>query len=257
MAKHSDRHRNRRPPRQNRDDASETAILYGVHTVQEALKNPLRHLDRLYVTENANCHLDGISLPKTVERVESSPASITKIAPPDAVHQGLLAIGKPLEDAELDEIDLTKPVLVLDQVTDPHNVGAIIRTAAAFNVGAIVTTKRFSPSATGVLAKAASGGLEHVQWARETNLSRAIETLNSLGFVTIGLDSEATEPLAALEAGTPFALVLGAEGKGLRQKTAATCSRLASIPLPGAVTSLNVSNAAAIALTIATGLSES
>ncbi|MEM1396073.1 MAG: RNA methyltransferase [Pseudomonadota bacterium] len=232
MAKHSDRHRNRRPPRQSRDDASETAILYGVHTVQEALKNPLRHLDRLYVTENANRHLDGISLPKTVERVESSAASITKIAPPDAVHQGLLAIGKPLEDAELDAIDLTKPVLVLDQVTDPHNVGAIIRTSAAFNVGAIVTTKRFSPSATGVLAKAASGGLEHVQWARETNLSRAIETLNSLGFVTIGLDSEATSHWLPSMPGHPLLLYLGLRAKAFGRKPPPPARALLQSPSP-------------------------
>jgi 23S rRNA (guanosine2251-2'-O)-methyltransferase len=143
-------------------------------------------------------------------------------------------------------------VLVLDQITDPHNVGAILRTAAAFAVEAIVTTARHSPEATGVLAKSASGALELVPIAIVQNLARALAELKERGFAVVGLDSGAADNLVAIELPPPLALVLGAEGKGLRQGTRAACDRLARLDLPGAIKSLNVSNAAALALYIAT-----
>jgi 23S rRNA (guanosine2251-2'-O)-methyltransferase len=143
-------------------------------------------------------------------------------------------------------------ILVLDQITDPHNVGAIVRTAAAFGVDAIVTTARHSPTATGVLAKSASGGLEHVPFVIVRNLAGALQTLSERGMLCVGLDSEGDAPLDSVPLQRPMALVLGAEGKGLRQLTRERCAKLARLDMPGAIKSLNVSNATAIALQIAT-----
>jgi 23S rRNA (guanosine2251-2'-O)-methyltransferase len=227
------------------------AVLYGWHTVTAALANPERHIRKLWATENAARRLAeaGITLPVTPELVR--PDAIAARLSPDAVHQGLLAEADPLPARELEDLPATGLVLVLDQITDPHNVGAILRTAAAFAVGAIVTTARYSPDATGVLAKSASGALEWVPIVAVTNLSRALEELKERTFLVIGLDGEAPDDLSALTLARPLALVLGAEGSGLRQKTRATCDRLARLSLPGEIKSLNVSNAAAVALYIA------
>jgi 23S rRNA (guanosine2251-2'-O)-methyltransferase len=143
-------------------------------------------------------------------------------------------------------------VLVLDQITDPHNVGAILRTAAGFNVAAVVTTARHSPEATGVLAKAASGALEYVPIVTVQNLARALETLRERRYTLVGLDSTGDVDLADAALRTPLAMVLGAEGKGLRQLTRTTCDQVARLDLPGRIKSLNVSNATALALYIAT-----
>ena len=142
-------------------------------------------------------------------------------------------------------------MLVLDQITDPHNVGAIFRSAAAFAATAIVTTARHSPETTGVLAKAASGALEHVPFVTVQNLARGLAALKERGFLVVGLDSSGGDDLAALPLKAPLALVLGAEGKGLRQLTKDTCDHIARLDLPGAIQSLNVSNAAALALYVA------
>jgi 23S rRNA (guanosine2251-2'-O)-methyltransferase len=139
---------------------------------------------------------------------------------------------------------------VLDQITDPHNVGAIMRSAAAFGVNAIVTTARHSPEATGVLAKSASGALELVPFVTVQNLARALTELNDNGFMTVGLDSEGADNLAGVKLEAPLALVLGAEGKGLRQLTRETCRVVARLDMPGEIKSLNVSNAAVLALYI-------
>jgi 23S rRNA (guanosine2251-2'-O)-methyltransferase len=226
-------------------------ILYGWHTVTAALANPARRIRKLMATENAVRRLaeDGITPPVAPELVRPD-ALVARLAP-DAVHNGLLAEADPLPSPGIEDLDTAGIVLVLDQITDPHNVGAILRTAAAFAVAAVVTTARHSPEATGVLAKSASGALELVPMAIVQNLARGLAALKERGFLVIGLDSSAPDDLATLKLQTPLALVLGAEGKGLRQLTGATCDRLARLDLPGAIKSLNVSNAAVLALYIA------
>ena len=234
-----------------RADGDGAVILYGWHTVSAALANPARHIRRLLVTENAMRRLadEGLKFEGPLEVVR--PDAIAARLTPDAVHQGLLAESDPLPSPDIEDLAADGVVLVLDQITDPHNVGAILRTAAAFAVTAIVTTARHSPEATGVLAKSASGALEWVPLAIVQNLARALAQLRERGFSVIGLDSEAPDDLASMPLQRPLALALGAEGKGLRQGTRAACERLARLDLPGAIKSLNVSNAAALALYIA------
>jgi 23S rRNA (guanosine2251-2'-O)-methyltransferase len=241
----------RGPGWQRRTDGAGPVILYGWHSVTAALTNPARRIRRLLATENALRRLaeDGITLPVEPELVR--PDALAARLTPDAVHQGLLAEADPLPSPDIEDLPETGVVLVLDQITDPHNVGAILRTAAAFAVDAIVTTARHSPEATGVLAKSASGALELVPLVLVQNLARALTELKERGFLVVGLDSAAPDDLSALELRTPLALVLGAEGKGLRQLTGETCDRLARLDLPGAIKSLNVSNAAALSLYIA------
>jgi 23S rRNA (guanosine2251-2'-O)-methyltransferase len=228
-----------------------TTVLYGWHTVTAALQNPARRLRRLLATENAARRLADEKLATAPSPEIVRPDAIAARLPPDAVHQGLYAEADPLAAPALEALATDGVVLVLDQVTDPHNVGAIFRSAAAFAVTAIVTTARHSPEATGVLAKAASGALEHVPLITVQNLARALGALKARGFQVIGLDSTGEDDLAALPLNKPLALVLGAEGKGLRQLTKDTCDHVARLDLPGAIQSLNVSNAAALALYVA------
>jgi 23S rRNA (guanosine2251-2'-O)-methyltransferase len=223
--------------RDRRALADAPVILYGWHTVAAAMANPTRRIRRLFVTENAARRFadEGIAVPVTPEVVR--PDAIAARLTPDAVHQGLLAEADPLPSPEVEDLPLSGIVLV--------------RTAAALAVAAIVTTARHSPEATGVLAKAASGALELVPIVTVQNLARGLGSLKERGFLVVGLDSEAADTLSALPLPAPLALVLGAEGKGLRQGTRAACDRLARLDLPGAIKSLNVSNAAALALYIA------
>ncbi len=224
------------------------AILYGWHTVAAALANPKRTVRKITATENAARRLteEGLTLPVTPEIVR--PEAIAARLSPDAVHQGLLVEADPLPSPDLEDLEAAGTVLVLDQITDPHNVGAILRTAAAFAVKAVVTTARHSPEATGVLAKSASGALDLIPIVAVQNLARALDALKERGFLTVGLDSDGETDLSQAALREPLALVLGAEGKGLRQLTAQTCDIRARLDLPGAIKSLNVSNAAAVAL---------
>ncbi len=235
----------RKPPPGERNDG--LSLIYGIHSVREALANPRRSLVRLIATENGALRLkeDG---PLPLEPVIVKPDDIGRQLTADAVHQGVLLLAEPLEPLRLDELPGDALLIALDQVTDPHNVGAILRTAAAFGVCAILTTERHSPEVTGVMAKAASGGLEHVPFCQVKNLGNALETLSARGFQCVGLDSDAPAAIGSVAMRRPLVLVLGAEGKGLRLRTRALCDTVVRLDMPGAIRSLNVSNAAAISL---------
>jgi len=238
-----------RPSRHDRDSHGDgPVILYGWHTVAMALANPQRRIRKLTLTENAAKRLADENIETRVTPEIVRPQEIDRLLSPDAVHQGLLAEADALPSPDIEDLQQDGMVLVLDQITDPHNVGAILRSAAAFAVKAIVTTARHSPEATGVLAKAASGALELVPVVTVQNLARALTTLNEIGFQTVGLDSEGSEDLSDVALREPLALVLGAEGKGLRQLTRETCSVVARLDMPGEIKSLNVSNAAVLSL---------
>jgi len=241
----------RRPAWRDRDSSPEgPVILYGWHTVAAALANPQRHIRKLLLTENAARRLADDHIEPRVTPEIVRPSLIDQRLGPDAVHQGLLAEADPLPSPDIDTLPQVGIVLVLAQITDPHNVGAILRSAAAFAVKAVVTTARHSPEATGVLAKSASGALELVPLVTVQNLARALTELNDQGFLTVGLDSQGSENLGTIALRQPLALVLGAEGKGLRQLTRETCSAVARLDMPGDIKSLNVSNAAVLALYI-------
>ncbi|WP_265519060.1 TrmH family RNA methyltransferase [Nitratireductor luteus] len=226
--------------------------LYGLHTVRAALDNPDRKIARMFITRNAAQRLELgplDALPFPAELVE--PRAIDTLTGPDAVHQGVLIEARPRKTRTLASLGDARLVLVLDQVTDPHNVGAIMRSAVAFGVDALVTTGRHSPAESGVLAKSASGALEHLDHIEVRNLADALTGLHSAGFQTVGLDSDGPLVLEETLKGSKVALVLGAEGKGLRHKTRETVTKLARLDMPGAIRSLNVSNAAAVSLYIA------
>ena len=239
----------RRPIWQDRDHDG-PAVLYGWHTVTMALQNPQRRIRKLILTENAARRLADENIATRITPELVRPNAIDRLLTPDAVHQGLFAEADPLPSPDIETLPAVGMVLVLDQITDPHNVGAILRSAAAFKVNAIVTTARHSPEATGVLAKAASGALELVPLVTVQNLARALTRLNERGFMTVGLDSQGQDNLSAIALTEPLALVLGAEGKGLRQLTRETCNAVARLDMPGKIKSINVSNAAVLALYI-------
>lgn len=223
--------------------------LYGIHTVRAALENPDRKIYNMYATDNALARLelsDKSQLPFKLET--ATPKQLDSRVGSDAVHQGVVLEAEPLTPGKLNELNKSDLLLVLDQVTDPHNVGAIIRSAVALGAGALITTSRHSPQETGVLAKSASGALELMPHIEVRNLAVALEELTNLGFQTIGLDSEGPEKIEKSLHGNKVAIVLGAEGKGLRQKTRETVATLARLDMPGEIKSLNVSNAAALAL---------
>ena len=224
--------------------------LWGHHAVEAALKNPERKHHKLWATREAIAELDG-ELPTDFTVEYAGPGDLDRLVARDTPHQGLVLDCAPLEDVFLDQVlsgEADRPIVILDQVTDPHNVGAILRSATAFNAAAIVTQDRHAPPEGGVIGKAASGALEVMPWVRVVNLARAMEEIAEAGYWRIGLAGEAEATLAdALPAG-PVALVLGAEGPGMRHNIAGHCDALARLPIGEDIESLNVSNAAAIAL---------
>ena len=223
--------------------------FWGRHAVAAALDNPERRIVRMWLTREA---AEFLVPPKEIPVTYAEAADLARLVPGDAPHQGVVAEVERLEDmllAELlDQAEDGRPLLVLDQVTDPHNVGAILRSAAAFDALGIVTQDRHAPPESGALAKAASGALETVPWVRVVNLARALEEIAEAGFWRIGLTGDADTSLQDALGPKRVALVLGAEGEGMRQNTAAHCDSLAKLPISGRMESLNVSNAAAIAL---------
>lgn len=227
--------------------------FWGRHAVLAALANPERRVRKLWGTREALAALD---LPPVLPITYADVADLGRLVPGDAPHQGLVIDCDPLEDIWLGDLlqqgmgeGDRRPLVLLDQVTDPHNVGAVLRSAAAFDALGIITQDRHAPPESGALAKAASGALEVVPWVRVVNLSRAMDEIAEAGFWRIGLTGATDTLLAdALVGNARTALVLGAEGEGMRHNTQTHCDQLARLPISPKVESLNVSNAAAIAL---------
>jgi len=225
--------------------------LYGRHAVLAALANPARRVERVLATRESAERLEA-ELGRLATRTEIlAREELAQRLPAAAVHQGLAALVAPLEEAGLEDLLARCAehalVLALDQVTDPHNVGAILRSAAAFGVAGVVVTERHAPADTGVLAKAASGALELVPLVRAVNLARALDQLKEAGFWLYGLDERGDTGIMSVDLAGRSAIVLGAEGEGLRRLTAEKCDRLVTIPTDARLAALNVSNAAAVA----------
>ena len=238
-----------RHKRSNPRGTSTRPRMWGKHAVAAALDNPARKVLRAWSTRESAASMQ---FPSGLPVTFADAADLGRLVPPEAPHQGVVIEVEPLEEIWLGDLLRDAPeralLLVLDQVTDPHNVGAILRSAAAFGAVGIVTQDRHSPPESGALAKAASGALERVPWARVVNLARALEEIGEAGFWRIGLAGEADTDLKDALGPPRIALVLGAEGPGLRPNTREHCDALARLPISGEVESLNVSNAAAVAL---------
>lgn len=243
----------RRRPNRARE-AGDALILYGLHTVELALKNPEREAIGLKATRNALARLTErfpAGLPLEAEIVP--PEAIDRLLGSDAVHQGVALEVRPLEPLPLRKMGEARLILALDQVTDPHNVGAILRSAVALGVDVMLTTARHSAAESGVLAKAASGALDLLPLVQVRNLGDTLDELRGRGFTVIGLDSAGSDALETFALAPPVVLVLGAEDKGLRQRTRALCDIVARLDMPGPIKSLNVSNAAMLAIYIVRG----
>jgi 23S rRNA (guanosine2251-2'-O)-methyltransferase len=244
--------RNKFPPKPKYDPDDGPVYLYGLHTVRAALDNPLRDKRALLATPNALLRLRETGAVSGVPITETTPKELDRLLGGEAVHQGVALEVEPVSRFGLNDVKQLNLVVVLDQITDPHNVGAILRTACAFGADALLTTSRHSPRETGVMAKSASGALDLVPLIEVRNLGNALETLKERGLTVIGFDSEAAEQLKPRGDNVPMAIVMGAEGKGLRQRTRELCDQMVRLDMPGPIKSLNVSNAAAIALFAAT-----
>ncbi|TCL10041.1 23S rRNA (guanosine2251-2'-O)-methyltransferase [Shimia isoporae] len=239
-----------------RKAASETVWLFGLHAVRDALTNPAREKLRLIVTRNAADKLADAIAEAGITPEMADPRKFTAPLDPQSVHQGAALEVKPLDwgrlaDRAIADDERPQRLILLDRVTDPHNVGAILRSAEVFGALAVIGTRHHSAPETGALAKTASGALERQPYLRLRNLADAISELQNMGYLVLGLDGEADQTIeTALEGrkDQPVALVMGAEGPGLREKTKETVDQLVKIEFAGAFGSLNVSNAAAVAL---------
>jgi 23S rRNA (guanosine2251-2'-O)-methyltransferase len=241
--------------RAKRQAANETVWLFGLHAVRDALMNPAREKLRLVLTKNAADKLGEAIAASGMTPEIVDPRKFDVPIDPESVHQGAALEAKPLNWGSLEEVCVSGRglplVVLLDRVTDPHNVGAVLRSAEVFGARAVIAPQRHSAPETGALAKTASGALERQPYLRVVNLSDAMEALRAMGYTLLGLAGEAEITLSEglAKAGTrPVALVMGAEGPGMREKTQTTCDHLVRIPATGDFGSLNVSNAAAVAL---------
>ena len=249
------------PPKRSRAGGHRTPAsppgldtIYGFHAGEAALANPARTIRRIWASQGAAGRIamptNRADLLALLEVVAAD--ALDARVPGGAVHQGLVVLAEPLVPHDLSDVAAMRRVAVLDQVTDPHNLGAILRSAAAFGIDAVIATERHAPATTGLVAKTASGALERVPIIRATNLARAIDTIRAYGFFCVGLAGETETDLETAIGGAPrLALVLGAEGPGLRRLTRERCDALARIPMVAGTESLNVSNAAAIAFYLA------
>lgn len=224
--------------------------LFGKHAALAALDNRMRKIKRVLVTKNTQAELSGkLSAFKNITVMDGQ--KLDALLPPGSVHQGIAVECEPLRQPSLQDWlsqDTGKPILLLDQVTDPHNVGAILRSAAAFDVGCVIGTDRHAPCESGVMAKTASGAMEIIPLIAVTNLVQSLELIKKAGYWIAGLDGAASQTLAQAKLDSKTALVLGAEGAGLRRLTTEHCDYLVKLPMSNQMESLNVSNAAAIAL---------
>ena len=227
--------------------------LFGTHAVEAALSNPKRRIKRLLATENAERRIETILATRSVEIDRATPTDLDRLLGADTVHQGLMLEAEPLIEPTLEDlmeaaISTGAPLVLLDHVTDPHNAGAVLRSAAAFGASGLIMTQRHSPPLNGVLAKSASGALDLIPVLLVQNLARTMDEIKAQKILLVGLEGEAEARLEDQDFKRPTALVLGAEGKGLRELTAETCDVLVRVSTSSALGSLNVSNAAAIAL---------
>ena len=226
--------------------------LWGTHAVRSALANPARRNKKLLISANADQEVRGLAAKYKVPVEAADHHAIDRALPRDAVHQGVALLTSPLPEVDIHDavegIPSPKRLLLLDQVTDPHNLGAILRSAAAFGACAVIVQDRNSPPEGGVLAKAASGALELVPIVRVVNIARTLDELGDLGFLRLAFADEAAEPIEQVDLGRDVVLALGAEGEGLRRLTREKCDIAVRLPTQPKMPSLNVSNAAAVAL---------
>jgi len=237
-----------RRPERRPAPTEERLRIYGLHAVEAALVNPRRRVLAIHATPNAMARLDLVAMQGRPPLHTLAPRDLDRMLGADTVHQGIMIEAEPLPELSLADLGAARLVVLLDQVTDPHNVGAILRTAAVFGVEALIMTARHSPPLHGALAKAASGGLEHVPVVLVPNLSRALSDLGEMGFIRVGLDAGGDGCFEDLPAPEKLAVVLGAEDRGIRRLTGENCDTVRTLSTAGPLASLNVSNAAAIAL---------
>lgn len=229
-------------------------MIYGTHAVRAALANEKRTINALYTTQNAANELGALLQARKIRPILKTGGELAQMLPPDAVHQGLVLDCTSLPGLSLDEVAARgKTLILLDQVSDPRNVGAILRAAAVFGAGAVIVTRRNSPPAAGTLAKTAVGALEVVPLIEVANLARALEELHKTGYMSVGLDEGGEVLIDAVPQDRPLAVVMGAEGPGLRRLTRETCDMLACLPVAEAAegeafATLNVATATAVTL---------